>query len=84
MVCIVAELVLPGQALPEAFQSLEKRLDSTLKLCKLTPDAQMVSVIAICQELQRLLKCAFIGKLFIWCLKLLSIFLAFRKWVSSQ
>ena len=59
----VAELSLPGLALPEAFEDLEKRLDSALKLCKLStpPDGQVLGVIAICQELQRLLKCAFIG-----------------------
>ena len=57
------EPVLPGLALPEAFQSLEKRVESTLKLCKLNtpPDAQVLGVLAISQELQRLLKCAFIG-----------------------
>lgn len=59
----VVEPVLPGLALPEAFGSLEKRLDSTIKLCKLSspPDGPLLSVIAICQELQQLLKCAFIG-----------------------
>ena len=61
---MAADLVLPGLALPEAFDSLEKRLDSTIKLCKLsTPhDGPLLSVITVCQELQRLLKCAFIGK----------------------
>lgn len=59
-----AEPVLPGLALPEAFELLEKRLESTVKLCKLSSssDGQVLSVIAICQEFQRLLKCAFVGK----------------------
>ena len=61
---LLAEPVLPGLALPKAFETLEKHLDSTLKLCKLNrpPDGQILSVITICQELKRLLKCAFIGK----------------------
>ena len=60
----LADPVLPGLALPEAFESLEKHVESTIKLCKLSspPDGQILSVITVCQELQRLLKCAFIGK----------------------
>ena len=59
----VAEPVLPGLALPEAFESLDRRIESTIKLCKLStpPDTHVLSVIGMCQELQRLLKCTFIG-----------------------
>ena len=61
-----AEPVLPGLALPEAFESLDKRLEATVQLCQLkgSVEGQMLGVLAVCQELQRLLKFAFIGKLY--------------------
>lgn len=56
---------LPGLALPEAFESLEGHLESVVSLCQLkgSAEAQAVGVVSICQELLRLLKCAFIGGL---------------------
>ncbi len=56
--------VIPGLALPEAFESLEKRVDSTIQLCRLkgSMESQVMGVITVCQELQRLLKCAFVGE----------------------
>jgi hypothetical protein len=56
------DLSLPGLALPEAFQSLDSRLDSVLQLCsaKGSPEAQLLGVVTVCEELKQLLKCAFI------------------------
>ncbi len=56
--------MIPGLALPEAFKSLEERVDSTLQLCRLkgSVESQIVGVVTVCQELQHLLKCAFVGE----------------------
>lgn len=56
-------MALPGLALPEAFQSLDSRLASVIQLCtaKGSPEAQVVGVVSICEELKQLLKCTFIG-----------------------
>lgn len=61
----IPDLALPGLALPEAFQSLDSRLESVMQLCtaKGSPEAQLVGVVTVCEELQQLLKCAFIGGL---------------------
>lgn len=58
-------MVFPGLALPEAFESLDSHLESVMSLCQLkgSTEAQAVGVVSICQELLRLLKCAFIGEL---------------------
>ena len=59
------EMAFPGLALPEAFESLDSHLESVVSLCQLkgSTEAQAVGVVSICQELLRLLKCAFIGEL---------------------
>ena len=58
-------MAFPGLALPEAFESLDSHLESVVSLCQLkgSTEAQAVGVVSICQELLRLLKCAFIGEL---------------------
>ena len=57
------DMSLPGLALPEAFQSLDSRLESVIQLCtaKGSPEAQVVGVVSVCEELKQLLKCTFIG-----------------------
>lgn len=59
---ISGEPVIPGSALPEAFTALEQRIEDTLQMCKMkaSPDTQLVGMVTICDELQRLLKLAFI------------------------
>ena len=56
--------VVPGLALPAAFEALDKRLESTLQLCQLksSAESQTLGLVTVCQELQRLLKFAFIGE----------------------
>ena len=56
---------LPGLALPEAFATLDSRLESVMQLsvAKGSPEAQVVGLITVCEELKQLLKCAFIGGL---------------------
>jgi hypothetical protein len=56
------DMALPGLALPEAFHSLDGRLESAMQLCssKGSPEAQVVGLITVCEELKQLLKCAFI------------------------
>lgn len=56
--------VIPGLALPEAFESVDRQLDSALQLCRLhgSVEGQVLSVVTICQELQHLLKLAFVGE----------------------
>lgn len=56
--------VVPGLGLPGAFEALDKRLESTMQLCKLkgSAESQTLGMITVCQELQRLLKFAFIGE----------------------
>ena len=60
-----AEPILPGLALPEAFESLDKRIESTVQFCSLkgSVESQILGLVTVCQEMQRLLKFAFIGKL---------------------
>ena len=60
-----AEPILPGLALPEAFESLDKRIESTVQFCRLkgSVESQILGLVTVCQEMQRLLKFAFIGKL---------------------
>ena len=57
--------MLPGLGLPLAFNALEKRIETALQLCRLKSpvDAQINGLVSLCEELQRLLKVAFIGKL---------------------
>ena len=59
-----AEPILPGLALPEAFESLDKRIESTVQFCRLkgSVESQILGLVAVCQEMQRLLKFAFIGE----------------------
>ena len=59
-----AEPVLPGLALPEAFDSLDKRIESTAQFCRLkgSVESQILGLVTVCQEMQRLLKFAFIGE----------------------
>ena len=61
------DMALPGLALPGAFKSLDSRLESVVQLCaaKGSPEAQVVGVVTVCEELKQLLKCAFIGVLYI-------------------
>ena len=61
---MLPETPVPGLALPEAFESLEQRLDSTLQLSRLggSPSAQTLGLVTVCQEMERLLKLAFIGQ----------------------
>lgn len=61
---LLSDPVIPGLALPEGFESLERRVDSILQLCKLkgSVESQVMGVVTVCQELQRLLKCAFVGE----------------------
>ena len=61
----LAEPVLPGLALPEAFESLDKRIESTVQFCRLkgSVESQILGLVTVCQEMQRLLKFAFIGEL---------------------
>jgi hypothetical protein len=56
------DVSLPGLALPEAFASLDSRLESVMQLSvsKGSPEAQVVGLITVCEELKQLLKCAFI------------------------
>ena len=63
MTFIGADVALPGLALPEAFQSLDSRLESVLQLCtaKGSPEAQLVGMVTVCEEMKQLLKCTFIG-----------------------
>ena len=60
-----AEPILPGLALPEAFESLDKRIESTVQFCHLkgSVESQILGLVTVCQEMQRLLKFAFIGKI---------------------
>jgi hypothetical protein len=62
---VLADVSLPGLALPEAFASLDSRLESVMQLSvsKGSPEAQVVGLITVCEELKQLLKCAFIGRL---------------------
>lgn len=59
---ISGEPVIPGSALPEAFTALEQSIEATLQMCKLKAslDTQIVGMVTVCDELQRLLKLAFI------------------------
>eukprot|EP00731_Ephydatia_muelleri_P027226 Em0019g99a len=59
---ISGEPVIPGSALPEAFTALEQSIEATLQMCKLKAslDTQVVGMVTVCDELQRLLKLAFI------------------------
>ena len=52
-------------ALPEAFESLDKRIESTVQFCRLkgSVESQILGLVTVCQEMQRLLKFAFIGRL---------------------
>ena len=61
----LADMSLPGLALPEAFETLDSRLESVMQLsvAKGSPEAQVVGLITVCEELKQLLKCAFIGRL---------------------
>lgn len=61
---IPAEFILPGLALPEAFRALDTRLESTLQLCSSSKgpmDGPFLGLVTVCQEMQTLLKLAFIG-----------------------
>ena len=62
----LAEPVLPGLALPQAFESLDKRIESTVQFCRLkgSIESQILGLVSVCQEMQRLLKFAFIGESF--------------------
>lgn len=62
---LATDVALPGLALPEAFQSLDTHLESVMQLCtaKGSPEAQLIGMITICEDLKQLLKCAFIGAL---------------------
>ena len=57
---------MPGLALPDAFRALDNRLDTTLQLCSLkgpgSVDGPLLGLVTVCQEMQTLLKLAFIGK----------------------
>lgn len=57
------EPVVPGLALPKAFEDLEKQLESVASLCKLkgSHEAQTTGLLLVCNELQRLLRLSFIG-----------------------
>ena len=61
---VPAEPILPGLALPEAFESLDKRIESTVQFCRLkgSVESQILGLVTVCQEMQRLLKFAFIGE----------------------
>ena len=62
------EPVVPGLALPKAFESLEKQLECVGSLCKLkgSHEAQTAGLLLVCGELQRMLRLAFIGMGTVW------------------
>ena len=65
---LTIEPVVPGVALPKAFESLEKQLECVGSLCKLkgSHEAQTAGLLLVCGELQRMLRLAFIGMGTIW------------------
>ena len=66
LTCGLADISLPGLALPAAFATLDSRLESVMQLSmsKGSSEAQVVGLITVCEELKQLLKCAFIGRWF--------------------
>ena len=54
----------PGLALPKAFESLEKHIETATNLCKLkgSHESQVAGLLIVCGELQRLLRLAFVGE----------------------
>ena len=52
-----------GPALPNRFNTLERLLESAVKSVRLksTPELQMSGILAFCEEMQRILKIAFMG-----------------------
>lgn len=54
-----------GPALPDRFNPLERLLETAVKSVRLksTPEVQMSGILALCEEMQRILKIAFMGTL---------------------
>ena len=54
-----------GAAVPNRFNTLEQLLESAVKSVRLEsePKLQMAGILAFCEELQRILKIAFVGML---------------------
>ncbi len=59
----LTEPSVPGLALPKAFESLERHIETATNLCKLkgSHESQVAGLLIVCGELQRLLRLAFIG-----------------------
>ena len=59
----VLEALGAGPALPNRFNPLERLLESAVQSARLksTPEVQMSGILAFCEEMQRILKIAFIG-----------------------
>lgn len=59
----VLEALGAGPALPNRFNPLERLLESAVQSVRLksTPEVQMSGLLAFCEEMQRILKIAFIG-----------------------
>ena len=64
LVVFVLEPVVPGMALPKAMERIEKNLESVARMGRMkgSSEAQLAGLLAVCEEQQRLLKLAFIGK----------------------